>query len=153
MTTDRVDFVSENNTRYSVVNIQNGKVIKNGFYRDGKLLKRGMFVSEENYPQFCREYQSKLKFSRTAPMSVSDLEEWLDDWKEPVKGVGRICDIVIKNGRVKLAYSSRIDTSKKYEEKTPDADLKADEDEIKYVSEEPEEESDDKVDAEILGLK
>lgn len=114
MTTNRVDFVSESGSRYAVVTVQEGEANKTGFYRDGKLLKRGMFVSEENYPQLFKEYKTKLQSSRTTPMSISDLEEWLEDWKEPVDGVGRICDLLVDGGKAKLTHSSRIDTSKPY---------------------------------------
>lgn len=106
----RLDLVSEEGSEYSFVTVydKSGNELRTEVYRNNEKLRLAVYVSEINMDSLFREYDSKEKASKKNPVSLSDLEEWLLDWKELPLKTGRVCRFEIKDNRAVLTASSRI---------------------------------------------
>ena len=108
-------FISESGAVYRFVPVYDGEtLVRTDVYRGDKKLISPIYVSEENTRGLIKEYKKKKQSSKGIPVKLSDLEEWLGDWREPLKGIGHVFRLDVTDGRVYLRPSTKIDTSNDY---------------------------------------
>lgn len=86
------DYTSKNGSTYTlqVVPDKSGGVLERIWLKNGERLAFAVYVSEENISTLVSQYEQKYETSKDAPFQISDLEEWLYDFNEPVKKPGRV---------------------------------------------------------------